>query len=68
MSSPVPGVVPYFASKKAVTTISEGLRIELGLTKSKIKVSVSINLKILPLKLTIFLYLVEVFYCLRAYQ
>lgn len=41
MSTPFPGLVSYFASKKAVSTISEGLRDELALTKSKIRVTVS---------------------------
>ncbi|XP_075211127.1 farnesol dehydrogenase-like [Lycorma delicatula] len=39
MSSVIPGMTSYCASKKAVNTISEGLRAELGQTNSKIRVT-----------------------------
>ncbi|XP_075238669.1 farnesol dehydrogenase-like [Lycorma delicatula] len=39
MTTPAPGIVTYFASKKAVNTIGEGLRAELEQTNSKIRVT-----------------------------
>ncbi|XP_075238665.1 farnesol dehydrogenase-like isoform X2 [Lycorma delicatula] len=39
VSTPMPGITTYFASKKAVNTIGEGLRAELGQTNSKIRVT-----------------------------
>ncbi|XP_075238671.1 farnesol dehydrogenase-like [Lycorma delicatula] len=40
MTTPIPGgLVSYFASKKAVNTIGEGLRAELGQTNSRIRVT-----------------------------
>ncbi|XP_075211142.1 putative oxidoreductase SSP0419 [Lycorma delicatula] len=39
MSTPIAGFVPYFVSKKAVNTIGEGIRAELGQTNSKIRVT-----------------------------
>ncbi|XP_075210577.1 dehydrogenase/reductase SDR family member 11-like [Lycorma delicatula] len=39
MSTPIPGIATYYASKKAVNTIGEGLRAALGQTNSKIRVT-----------------------------
>ncbi|XP_075238673.1 farnesol dehydrogenase-like [Lycorma delicatula] len=39
VSTPITGIATYYASKKAVNTIGEGLRAELGQTNSKIRVT-----------------------------